>query len=88
MVETLSPLNPNYTQGLDRATQALIGAGQSAVGAPAQAVAQLYQAVGRQAQMLSYIDVFHTLMLVVFAAIPLLFLMRGSRGGAGAGGPA
>jgi len=89
MVETLSPLNPNYSQGLDGATQALIGAGQSPSAAPSQALAQLYQAVGRQAQMLSYIDVFHTLMLVVFAAIPLLLIMRGApAGGQARGGEA
>jgi hypothetical protein len=33
----------------------------------------------RQAAMLSYVDVFHTLMIVVFASIPLLALMRGTR---------
>jgi hypothetical protein len=27
--------------------------------------------------MLSYIDVFHTLMIVVFACVPLLLLMKG-----------
>jgi DHA2 family multidrug resistance protein len=85
LVETLNPLNPNYTQGLDQITQGLTGAGQSSVGAPNAAVAELYRGLGRQAQMLSYIDIFHTLMWVVFAAIPLLLLMRGSRGG-GAGG--
>jgi len=39
--------------------------------------------------MLSYIDVFHTLMLVVFAAIPLLLIMRGApAGGQSRGGEA
>jgi len=89
MVETLSPLNPNYVQGLDGATHALIGAGQSAADAPTQSLALIYQAVGRQAQMLSYIDVFHTLMFVVFAAIPLLLIMRGApAGGQAQGGEA
>jgi len=88
MVETLSPLNPNYVQGLDATTNALAGAGQSAAAAPTQALGLIYQAVGRQAQMLSYIDVFHTLMFVVFAAIPLLLIMRGAGGGQARGGEA
>ena len=29
--------------------------------------------------MLSYIDVFHTMMWVVFACLPLIFLMRASK---------
>jgi DHA2 family multidrug resistance protein len=77
MMESLSQLNPNFTQGLDGMVHALVGAGQSPAAAPTQAMALIYQAVGRQAQMLSYIDVFHTLMFVVFAAIPLLLIMRG-----------
>ena len=72
-----SQLNPNFTRGLDGMVHALVGAGQSPAAAPTQAMALIYQAVGRQAQMLSYIDVFHTLMFVVFAAIPLLLIMRG-----------
>ena len=81
LVETLNPLNPNYVHGLDGATQGLIGAGQSTVAAQGQALAQLYRALGRQAQMLSYIDVFHTLMIVVFAVMPLLLIMRGAPAG-------
>ncbi len=86
MVETLSPLNPNYTQGLNDMTQALTGAGQSASGAPMQALAQFYGAIGRQAQMLSYIDVFHILMVFVFAAIPLLLFVKAPKAGEGGGG--
>ncbi len=88
LVEALNPLNPNYTQGLDQITRGLLGAGQSSVVAPNQALAQLYQIKGRQAQMLSYIDVFHVLMLVVFAAIPLLLLMQGGSANRDGGGVA
>jgi DHA2 family multidrug resistance protein len=87
LVEHLDPLNPNYTQGLDQITRGLLASGQPGVAAPNEAVAQLYRLLARQAQMLSYIDVFHTLTLVVFGAIPLLLLMRGSTPGRG-GGPA
>jgi DHA2 family multidrug resistance protein len=77
LVETLNPLNPNYAAGLGQITRALIGHGQSAVNAPREALAQLYGTLQRQSSMLSYIDVFHVLMVVVFASIPLLLFMRG-----------
>jgi len=77
MVETLSPLNPNYAGGIAQLTHALIAHGQPQIQAGQEAVAMLYRTAGQQAQMLSYIDVFHTLMLVVFGAIPLLLLMQG-----------
>jgi hypothetical protein len=35
MVETLNPLNPNYTQGLDQITQGLVGVARSAQAAMA-----------------------------------------------------
>jgi len=79
MVETLSPLNPNYVEGLARMTHALIERGLAPVQAGQEAVAMLYATMVRQAQMLSYIDVFHTLMLVVFGAMPLLLLMQAQK---------
>jgi DHA2 family multidrug resistance protein len=85
IVETLSPLNPNYANGVAQITQTLTSLGQPKAGAAAQANAFLYQTLDQQAQMLSYVDVFHVLMLVVFAAIPLLLLMRGAKAGAGSG---
>ncbi len=85
LVETLSPLNPNYANGLKATGQALQGLGQSRADSTLQAAALLYRSIGKQAQMLSYVEVFHTLMIVVFAAIPLLFLMKGTKGGQSAG---
>ncbi len=82
MVETLSPLNPNYANGIAQMTHALAAHGQPPLQAGQAAVAMLYRSVGRQAQMLSYVDVFHTLMLVVVGAIPLLLLMQGPKAGA------
>ncbi len=78
MVETLSPLNPNFVQGLAETTHGLIDHGRVAAQAPSEAAALLYRTMVRQAEMLSYIDVFHILMLVVFCAIPLLFFLRGA----------
>lgn len=85
LVEGLNPLNPNYTAGLDRLTHGLIGQGQSAVAASGEAVATLYGVVQRQAAMLSFIDVFHVLMVVVLAAIPLLLFMQGQKAGTAEG---
>jgi len=76
LVETLSPLNPNFTSGLSQITRDLIGHGQSALAASPEAIGQLYAALQRQAAMLSYVDVFDALMIVVFASIPLLLFMR------------
>jgi DHA2 family multidrug resistance protein len=88
LVETLNPLNPNYTDGIARMAQGLLSQGQSMVDASAQSAALLYSSLGRQAAMLAYIDVFHTLMLVVFGTIPLLLLLQGPKKGAPAQGGA
>ncbi len=80
LVETLNPLNPNYANGVQGAAQVLQGHGQSPTDATMQATDLLYRALGQQAQMLSYVDVFHTLMIMVLLAIPLLFLMQGTKG--------
>jgi len=86
--ESLNPLNPDYTMALKNAAHALTSFGQPQAQSTQEASAQLYRALGQQAQMLSYVDVFHTLMLVVFGAIPLLLLMQGKPPGARSGGPA
>ena len=88
MVETLNPLNPNYTHYLQQAAHALMDYGQSQASATAQATDMLYSSVGRQAAMLSYVEVFHTLMWVVFGAIPLLLLMQSDKGGGSPAGGA
>jgi DHA2 family multidrug resistance protein len=59
--------------------------GMSQFDAARGAVAQLYRTLGQQASMLAYIDVFHVLMFMIFASLPLVFLMR--KAGKG-GGPA
>jgi DHA2 family multidrug resistance protein len=86
LVETLSPLNPNFTSGVSQIARDLIGHGQSALAASPQAIGQLYAALQRQAAMLSYVDVFDVLMIVVFASVPLLLLMRRPSGATPRGG--
>lgn len=75
-VETLNPLNPNFASGIARFAQQLMAHGMSQSNAMRAATAQLYRELGRQAQMLSYIDVFHVLMWVVIAVLPLVLLLR------------
>jgi len=75
-VETLNPLNPNYVSGLQHVTHALTNQGLSQSQASKAAVAQVYLSLQQQASMLSYVDVFHVLMVVVFASLPLVLLMR------------
>jgi DHA2 family multidrug resistance protein len=75
-VETLNPLNPNYVSGLQHVTHALVNRGLSQSQAAKAAVGEVYQSLQQQASMLSYVDVFHVLMVIVFASLPLVFLMR------------
>jgi DHA2 family multidrug resistance protein len=88
MVEQLNPLNPNYANGISQMVQTLHRFGVAQAQAPQAARAELYQSVGQQAQMLSYVDVFHVLMVIVFGAIPLLVLMQGKPPGQGQGSAA
>jgi MFS transporter, DHA2 family, multidrug resistance protein len=84
-VESLSPLNPNFTQGLNQMAGALQNNGQPSAYAQSQALQQVYQSVGQQAGMLSYIDAFRLLMWITLACLPLLLLMQKPSGGAPAG---
>ncbi len=84
MVELLNPLNPNYTAGLNQLIHRLIGQGQSAANASGEAVATLYRSMQRQASMMSFVDVFHVLMIVVLVSIPLLLAMQGPKSAAAA----
>jgi len=87
LVEGLNPLNPTYTAGVNNLSHALIGQGQSAANATGVAVASLYGIVQRQAAMLSFIDVFHVLMIVVLMTLPLLLFMQRPKGVAAQGHP-
>ena len=89
-VETLNPLNPELRERHRRAHACADGPG--AVAGRRRAERRRRSSIGRlgqQAAMLSYIDVFHVLMIVVFCALPLVFLMqkpRESRRPPGGGG--
>jgi DHA2 family multidrug resistance protein len=88
-VETLSPLNPNYRQGIQHIIDALVSRGASQLEATRQASGVLYRELLQQAAMLSYIDVFHVLMIVVLCAVPLVLLLKRQKpgGDSSAGAP-
>ncbi|MGH8328512.1 MAG: DHA2 family efflux MFS transporter permease subunit, partial [Steroidobacteraceae bacterium] len=73
LVERLNPLNPNYNAFMQHVTHSLAGQGPRASGA---ALGTLYGMVLKQAQMLSYIHVFHFFMVLAICMLPLLLLMR------------
>jgi DHA2 family multidrug resistance protein len=75
-VERLNPLNPNYVSSLHSMAQALMARGLTEAQAMRAASGLLYRTLETQANMLSYVDVFHFLMWLVFAAVPLVFLMH------------
>ena len=75
-VESLNPLNPNYTAAISRLAHGLTANGLSQADATGAANAELYRTLGRQAQMLSYIDIFHVLMWVVIVVLPLVLLIK------------
>jgi DHA2 family multidrug resistance protein len=81
-VETLNPLNPNYNQAISGIAHGLMAQGASAADANRAAGAVLYRTLGQQAAMLSYIDVFHIMMWMVFICLPLVLLMRAPKPGA------
>jgi len=74
LVEKLSPLDANYNDWIGKASGAL-GGDQNTT------LAVLYSQVQRQAAMLSFIDVFNSLMIVVLVVTPLVLLMRPPKGG-------
>jgi DHA2 family multidrug resistance protein len=75
-VESLNPLNPNYANGIHDFSNALMAQGLSPGDANNAATAELYRSLGQQAQMLSYVDIFHILMWIVFLVLPLVLLLQ------------
>jgi DHA2 family multidrug resistance protein len=59
---------------------------QSAAQAAQTAPAVIYQQLQTQAAMLSFVDAFHALLIVIIVLTPTIFLLRGAPPGARAGG--
>lgn len=81
IVETLSPLNPEYSSALSR----FAGAAQSAIDAQMTGLAIMYQQVQRQALTLAFLDVFHAFAIFVACVAPLALFLRPGKAPAGAG---
>jgi DHA2 family multidrug resistance protein len=86
LVEQLNPLNPNYTDWIQNAAPMFGGSGQPGAIVDPTTLAVLYQQMQRQATMLSFLDVFHALMIVVLVVSPVALLMRPPKKGQGGGG--
>jgi DHA2 family multidrug resistance protein len=86
LTETLNNFNPVYTQAITRTAHTLQAHGQPASTASAQAVGEVYQQLIKQAAMLSFVDAFHVLTVVIVVLTPTIFLLKGRPAGAPAGG--
>jgi MFS transporter, DHA2 family, multidrug resistance protein len=76
LVEHVTPYSAQTSQMLQRLQQVYLGAHASAADALHQAQAQLYAMVQTQAAVLSYIDAFWVMGVVLLAMLPLLLLLR------------
>jgi DHA2 family multidrug resistance protein len=74
--ETLSPLNPVYSHGIDQIAHELVSRGQPQLVANQMAVGQVYQALLKQATMLAFIDCFWVLMVFVVLITPTILFLR------------
>ena len=83
LVEHLSPLSPNYPAGLASLEAAMRSGGMAAAAATQAAQGQLYHIVARQAAMSGYLDVYRALMVYTLLAIPVIFLLKSTKGGRG-----
>jgi MFS transporter, DHA2 family, multidrug resistance protein len=81
LTETLEPLNPSYTEGINQITQALMSQGLSAAEAAQSAIGQIYQTVLQQASMQAFIDCFWVLMIFVALVFPTVLLLKKSPSG-------
>lgn len=78
--------NPNFVQWMNQATQFLQQKGSSAIDAASQARGLMWSQVLKQSTMLAFLDAFYFLMILVLCAIPLVFLLKKNKPGAGPGG--
>jgi DHA2 family multidrug resistance protein len=84
LVWGLNPLNPNYTDYLGQAAQAVPGTPDPASGAT-PALGQIFAQVQSQAAMLSFLDVFRSLMVLVLVLTPVVLFLKPSKNVQGGG---
>jgi MFS transporter, DHA2 family, multidrug resistance protein len=76
LVELANPTTPQYQGTLQQAMDYFAAHGSSLAQAQQQAFAWIAQQLQAQAAFLAYIDVFWTLALISFAAVPLALILR------------
>jgi MFS transporter, DHA2 family, multidrug resistance protein len=82
LIRHVTPYSTQTNQMLQQLQQAYAAAHASAADALHQAQAQLYAMVQTQAALLSYIDAFWAVSVVLLAMLPLLLLLRKNQAGA------
>jgi DHA2 family multidrug resistance protein len=70
------PGSPRYTQFIDTTKQSLIQLGQNSDQAAQTAIGHAYQVLVQQSSMLSYMNAFWWLSIIIACLIPLPFIMR------------
>ena len=73
LVEHLTPYDAAYREALPRLAGAITGS--ATIGPNLRPFAALYAAVQQQAEMLSYIDIFHVLAWASLLLVPIVFLL-------------
>ena len=82
LIDALDPSHPAYQTGLQNLTT-VFRTENSLVDATQRAQAALYTQVQQQASILSYVDGFYVLGIACLVAIPLVFIMKANKPGAG-----
>jgi MFS transporter, DHA2 family, multidrug resistance protein len=76
LATNVGPYDPQATQALAQLRAMLAQAGETAAGAREQAIALLARLVHQQATVLSYLDAFRALALLMLIAAPLVWIME------------
>jgi DHA2 family multidrug resistance protein len=80
LVSHMTPYDAPYREALARTAMAVQGAGSSGPDAAAQAHGILYGTMLRQSSMLAFADTFWIMAVLFIAVVPLMFLMKRTRG--------
>ncbi len=80
LVPNLTPTNQGYQAALSRLIHVFVMRGLDAAHAALMAQQFIYAQLQRQAAMLSFVDNFWVMSMICLAVIPLLFLMKASKG--------
>jgi DHA2 family multidrug resistance protein len=81
-----SNYDPNYLNWLSNTTQYLQQQGATAIQAAEQSQGLIWAQVQKQSTMLAFLDAYYVLMILVICVIPLIFLLKKNKPGAGGGG--